>query len=535
MMLAKPSASHGRHLGSSSLVLRNTVVNGVAALSIGLVALVMTPVLLHHLGASEYGVWVLATTLTFEFGYLRLADVGLQPAIIRYVAEGLARDSRAETSETVSTSTVFLAVVGTLLALTLAAAAPGFTALFNVEDALTDAATLTFLIVGLQIVVDLLAVSYVGALEGAQAFVLLRVLEVGTRVAWAAVSIMLVIAGHGVVALAVVSLATAILKLVFTGVLARSLVAGVRAIPIEASLQVLGRLLSYGGRTFSLKVLAVIHRQMDRLILGFAVTTVAVASYEIVYKVHATAAILLTIAPAAVAPAAAFTNVRGDKERLRALYLRGSRYMVGVCLPLMVAALVLAETIVVAWVGPQFAGLTFATQLFLLYPMLVLVNAIGSAMFVSMGRAGELLVPQGAAVAVNLVVSIILVGRFGVVGVVWGSVSGGVVQFVPLVRRFTRVFGVRLRTWLTSLVLPVVPVVAIQVVAAAAAWPLARRATSIWQAGMLYVVIAGIGVAAFAVVIGSGERRELVAAIRRRTGEDADAGVGSIGVSGADG
>lgn len=523
-MASEPNRTSYGHLGSLRLVLRNTVVNGAAAVSIGVVALVMTPVLIHELGASEYGVWVLATTLTFEFGYLRLADVGLQPATIMYVAEGLARGDEEEISETVSTATVFLAVIGVLLSLVLAAAAPAFTYLFNVPTDLRDAATLTFLIIGVQILVDLLGVSFVGALEGAQAFVALRTVEVGGRIIWAVVSIVLVVAGHGVVAVAAVSLAVAVIKLMLAMMLARWLVSGVMVLPVRSSLNALSRLLSYGWRTLGLKTLATVHRQMDRIILGIALTTTAVAAYEVVSKVHATAAILLTIAPAAVVPAAAFANTNGSRERLRALYVRGSRYAIGLCLPLMFAAFILAETILVAWVGPEFSYLALPTRLFLLYPILVLVNVIGSAMFIGMGRAGELLVPQGAAVVANLVLSILLVRRFGVVGVVWGSVVGGVVQFVPLVRRFRRAFEVDPWTWINRLLLPVLPALAAQLAVAVVLWPLFDQATAIWQAGVLYLVIAAVGVAAFGAVIGSDERHELIGAVRRRAGDDGSYG-----------
>ena len=63
----------------------NLLSRGIAVL----VAFVMTPYILGHLGPSTYGLWVLAGAIV---GYAGLLDLGVAGALTKYVAEHRERD-----------------------------------------------------------------------------------------------------------------------------------------------------------------------------------------------------------------------------------------------------------------------------------------------------------------------------------------------------------------------------------------------------------------------------------------------------------
>src|SRR5580658_2494500 len=83
----------------SWLGLGTTVVAGFA----------LTPYVLHHVGDSAYGVWVLLTAFT---GYYGLLDLGLRSATIRYVARHIAVNETDELNRVVSTSFFFYTALG---------------------------------------------------------------------------------------------------------------------------------------------------------------------------------------------------------------------------------------------------------------------------------------------------------------------------------------------------------------------------------------------------------------------------------------
>ena len=65
-------------------LLRNILSNWAGFLVEACVAFYLSPFVIHTLGDTSYGIWILLTSLT---GYFGLLNLGLRPAINKYVAE----------------------------------------------------------------------------------------------------------------------------------------------------------------------------------------------------------------------------------------------------------------------------------------------------------------------------------------------------------------------------------------------------------------------------------------------------------------
>ena len=136
----------------------------------------------------------------------------------------------------------------------------------------------------------------------------------------------------------------------------------------------------------TLRVSSIVYSQMDRVIVGVMLGAAAVANYEVAYKLHALAAMVLALAPSALMPAASYLGARGDTDRLRVLYVRGTRLAVAATSAVTLSAMIFARPLLVAWVGEDYAGLAGTTRLYLVYPILVSIHVIGLTMLVGLGR-----------------------------------------------------------------------------------------------------------------------------------------------------
>ena len=501
---------------SSRRVVRNTVANGVGKVVVAVLALALTPVFLRDLGVAEYGVWLLAVTLTFGSGYAGLADLGLQQAGVRYIAEARSRGDADAVSEVASTTVACFAVIGVAVALLLSILVVPLVQVFNVEPDLVSAARLTFLLVGIQIAVDLPAAGLLAVVEGAQRYGWLRLIEIGSRVAWAAVAFVLVVLGHGIVAMAVISLVVAVLSAVASLAAARQAQPNLRIRPSLATRATFSMLLRYSSSLLVLRILSIVYRQMDRAIIGIALVAAAVAQYEVAYKVHASAALVLSIAPSAIMPAAAYIGASGNRDRLRALYLRGSKYAVAMSLPVTVAGLLYARPLISTWVGSEYEHLTGVTRLFLVYPALVVVHTIGVTMLFGLGRMKGLLRLSLVAVGVNLVVSLALVRHLGIAGVVWGTLAGYAAVFPSYLRLFLREFGVRLRIWFVDVIRPNILGVAVQLAFGLATVRWVEGLGQLWQVLVVFALSCAVSLAAFLMSLPPDERAPLLSAFTRR-------------------
>src|SRR5580698_830213 len=85
------------------------------------VGFLLTPFILHRLGNTALGLWVLMTSFT---GYYGLLDLGIRNAIVQYVARYKATDEADELAKVVSTGVfTYCAVAFTAIVITLVVAA----------------------------------------------------------------------------------------------------------------------------------------------------------------------------------------------------------------------------------------------------------------------------------------------------------------------------------------------------------------------------------------------------------------------------
>lgn len=485
---------------SAGRIVRNTITNSAGRVVNSVLAIVLTPIFLRDLGAEQYGIWLLAATLTFSAGFLSLAELGLNQASIRFVAEAHSRGDQRQVNEVVSTTTVIYALLGAVLACALVAMATVFTEVFDVSPSLERTARFMFMVVGLQIAVDLPASGVMTALEGAQRYGVLRVVEVGLRVAWATICVVLVNRGAGVLVLAWTSLATSVLSLAASLFLARRLHP-----PLKLSLRFVNgatvrRLIRSGTPTMGLRILGIVYSQMDRIVIGVALAATAVAAYDVAYKIHAAAALTLGLMPSAILPAAASMGAAGDVGGLQRLYVKGTRYSLAIGLPLVVGGIIYARPLIATWVGADYTYVTGAARLFLVYPALALALVVGQTMLIASGRMREMLRYHLAAVLMNLVVSVLLVSRVGIIGVIWGTVAGYALLWLPFTRLLLDQFGLSFGTWARSVAAPVVPAIVVQAVFGLLTLHYVEGLSQLWQVVTAFAISCALAVGTFFVV-----------------------------------
>jgi hypothetical protein len=141
-------------------------------------------------------------------------------------------------------------------------------------------------------------------------------------------------------------------------------------------------------------------------------------------------------------------------------------------------------------------------------------HVIGVTMLVGMGRIRMLATLAMGSAAINLIVSIALVGPLGLMGVIVGTQVAYASVWVPYLVMSIRLVGVSVAEWRREVLLPNLVAPAIQLVLGVASSRLVDRFDQFWMVGLAVLVNAGTGMGAFAfIVMGADERRTLVASI----------------------
>jgi O-antigen/teichoic acid export membrane protein len=500
--------------GSGARVVRNTLVNGLGTFVGVVITLLLTPFLIDGVGVEGFGVWALALSISFLGGYASLADLGIEGAAARYIAEARSDGDVDEMNRTASSAMAFFCTVALLLTPPLVLLAAPLVDAFGIEGDLRDEAVLCFAFVAGQLLFELPTRVFYAVLEGTQRFTYYQGVELTRALSQTALFIGVLVADLGVAGLGAAMMASSLVVLVLSWILAHRAVPELRLRPGHVTRPSVRRLVHFGSGLLFIRLTGVIYRQMDKAIVGVALGARSVTFYEIANRIHAGAAMVQSISTSALLPATAYSRAR--LEVLRELYLRGSMYTVALALPVTAAAFILAEPLIRTWVGEDFVSAAGPTRLFLVYLLFVAVHAVGATMIVALGRLRFVSAVVLANLVTNFAVSVALVGPLGVEGVILGTLIGQGLAWIPLLWYFRREFRVGLGEWARRIVLPNLPGLAVQAATAVPLLELADHAGNLAAVGLLMLLSSALSIVTFvAVGLGSEQRATLISTMRR--------------------
>src|SRR5438477_1212510 len=313
------------------------------------VSAIALPLTLHGLGAETFGLWILVQTFSAFTGWLALIDLGTGTAATRFLAARAAVGNEEGVVSCAATAMAAFVAAGAAAMVSFALLGRAFMPMaFDVGPAQRGALRTTILIFSFQLFVDVLTRGGESCLEGLNRVDLARAVELGRRTLTVGAVAIVALAGRGLVAVAVASLLTSIPACVAALAILYRQLPRRRARPNWADLSLL---FSYGREMALLRPIGVIHRVMDRVIVGAALGPAAVALVEIATQVQVGADAILSAASYSVTPSASWLDARGDREHLAELFIRGTRLAVLATLPFIVVPALLAPELVRAWLG----------------------------------------------------------------------------------------------------------------------------------------------------------------------------------------
>jgi len=417
------------------------------------VVLLLTPLMIHKLGAVGFGLWSLCLSIG---EYLNLAGLGTRTAIIKYAAEHQARGDAQKAGEVVQATVLGRAAAG-LVAFAASALLSAFLLphLRIPAESLPTAQRL-LLIVGAGAAINLpLGVS--GALlEGLHRYDLLNWLRIAHAVVRAGGIAAVLVQGHGLLAVCLVDVAAMVLlnlaRFVAAGRIHERLVtAGIPSAGVVRA--VYGFSLWCGVRDIAV---AVVERAND-LMLAVFVSTASIASYNIASRAGAIPVEIVVPLVVIFLPLASEMKALGSVERLRELFLSGSKAALAFALPLGLILAIGARTVVTVWIGEGYDEAIPVLRILAIRSVLVAVSLPSESLLMGTGsiRAmAAVLSGQGLfAVALGLA----LIGPYGPAGLATAStLSAALFTLAVLTPLACRSAGVTLGAWLREAIRPAV-------------------------------------------------------------------------------
>jgi O-antigen/teichoic acid export membrane protein len=489
------SAPEQTVLGASrprlSPILRNILSNWLGFFVSTVVAFVLSPFIVRHLGNSGYGVWVLMLSLT---GYLGLLDLGVRGAVTKYVAKFHAQKADEDASRVVSAALGIFIGAGALavsVSLSLAFFVGHF---FHIPESYQLAARVVMILTGVNIAISLVSGVGGGILAGRQRFDLVNIVEIaGTGLR----TFLIVIAlsrGRGLIALASIQLFASLTTGLAYFSLSFWLYPQLRIRLANVDRQSFRLIFSFSTYAFLLQAFVYLIFYTDSVVIGAFMPVSFVTFFAIAGSLTNYARALISGISTTISPLASALEASNQDAELQRLFLKGARSATATILPIALSFMLRGRSFIGLWMGPAYGDLS-GRVLWILALALLFAGANYVAGGTMMGISKhKFMVPAYLCEALcNLAISITLVRSKGVIGVAWGTTLPSLAMslfFWPMYVR--HVLRVPIRTYVFSAwVLPGIAAVPFAVFTYAIEkwWPARNLLTFFLQVGVVLPIV----------------------------------------------
>jgi O-antigen/teichoic acid export membrane protein len=417
-------------MSSTKTIIRNVLSNWTGYAVHVIVAFFLTPYILRSLGDVRYGVWALATGLT---GYYGLLDLGISAGIGQYLTRAIAVKDSEQLNKTVSTGVAALAACGIVISIISLFVAGNASVLFHVPTELRNEVTLVVAVTGLSVAVQFVFFTYSAVFTAVQRFDLANVIGIGTRVLSAAGTVFSLKMGYGLVGLSVALAAANMIDYFIRWRLAKKLLPSMRISIRLASRENLSQLVTYGMWNLAAAGGVRLISYTDTLVIGAFMPLSAVAPFAVAASLRSYFEDVFARAGQVFFPVATQLDAERRTDALRSLYLVSSKLMFLASVTCGALALCWSPQFFQLWVGRHQAKPAGYPSMALLFSLLLLASMIGVGQRIGyqvfhgtrrLSLLAKLTALEGVA---NLALSVILVLRYGLIGVALGTLIPAIV------------------------------------------------------------------------------------------------------------
>lgn len=512
-------------MSRSDTILRNIASNWVGFAVNAAVTLALTPVILRELGTARYGIWILTSSIIGYYGFL---DLGFRAGVTQYLTRFLAIGDHVKASECMSSAVAVLCALGAVMFGLSLGAAYLVPDLFELPGEMEREAFWCILIVGCSSAIQFALSPFTSVFTATQRFDLANVIGVTTRLLTAGGVVLALEMHQGLLGVSIVSCLVSAVDYLIRWRVAYRLAPQLEISSQHMSWQRLHEVGAFGGWNFLVSVNTYVYQHVPNILIASLMPIAAVGHYALATGLTRQIMAMLSPVGQVIYPAAAHLHAQADRRGLELLYHDGSRLMLLATTSIVVMAAFLAEDFYRLWIGEKYLSTGPFHSVALLFEISLV--SIYTSYFSSI--AGQILMGAGHVRMVakalicgsmlNLSISFVLIGRYGLAGVAAATVIASlVIDFIAIPLLLQRTLGLSLVRFLRRACMRPIAAGAFQAVVMVCIRLVGEPEG--WIQLALQGIVAGVATVAIVVVVGvtgSERQRYLVRPIRRLVGTE---------------
>jgi O-antigen/teichoic acid export membrane protein/cyclopropane fatty-acyl-phospholipid synthase-like methyltransferase len=390
-------------------LMRDAAANNLSAPVSAIVGILLVPVMLKALGQDNYGVWIIATSIS---GILIAVDFGLSWSITRAVA------AEGDAADFVSTALNIYLLMGVAGCLIMGGAGMLSGMYLHLPPVGRRTVISVFWLIGGSFLADQISAFSFSVLAGLRRFKSINIIGSFASIVWAVWAVVILLNGGSVIAVVACQFAITALKGTGTLWFVTRLNPGIRFRPGFFKWDALSRRASFALSSVLMAVLGGVAWNSAPVLIGFIRGSAAVVPFYIGQKFPLAVLMIAWRAAEVLFPAA--SECQHDIVKGREVLQAGSRLVMVLTLPATALLFVAAPNLLHAWIGNPPPG--SVTVMRVLTATVFLDTVSASPLYLLFGRG--IMRPIVAADAVKgigvVAFTLVFVYSFGVTGAAWG-------------------------------------------------------------------------------------------------------------------
>jgi len=380
--------------------------------------LAIVPFILHFTGKLEYGLWI---TIMSIVGYIGLLDFGVATATSKFLSE-INVDSFSNNKKIISNSIIIYSILGGMVVFIVFVGMFFIGHFFGLTGRLLEIGSIAFLLAGLNLALSFPLSVFGSVLIGQKELSLHNLINIIGLLLNAFFTIVFLWFGFGIVGIAfvllVVNILIALVRIYYTQKIIPSVFSGFWCFDRA----IFRKILSFGFFMFVLNIGAQIVFNTDNIVIAKILGVVYVTAYAIAFKMNQAAISFVRKIADSFFPFFSELYSSGDKNKLILYVFESTKFSVAIATPVFMVLTFWGKDIISLWVGMEnFVG----RPAFCLMAIVTLMSSIiypGAMALQGMGKVKTLVFFNIFEALLNLFFSVFLAYKFGIFGVIFGTV-----------------------------------------------------------------------------------------------------------------
>lgn len=383
-----------------------------------LIGVFMLPFNVAYLGQSAYGLWILVASITFYFSML---DAGYGLAQVRAAARYRAEGNYRAINEVASTLFCVFGAVGLLTLSVALVLAFNLQNIFQLSPDQVRTGRTVFLFISVYVALGFPFSVFGGIVNGFQRMYLNGIVAVITAVVVAGINVIVLVSGYGLVELVAATTIARILSYFAYAMNAYRVFPQLRIRFSYFNRQRLRELTSFSVFVLLIDLANKLNYSTDTIVLGAFLGTASVAIWAVAQRLIEIVQRITDQLNSVLFPVVVDSSTLEHAQRLQRILLQGTRLSLAMVIPMATILGLLANSVVQIWVGPSFSQSAVVLHVLCVVVAIRVGTATSAVILKGAGQHRLLAISNITTAVCNLALSILLVQRYGLIGVAFGT------------------------------------------------------------------------------------------------------------------